>query len=98
MPKPFEQLFPFHARLSTTPAHPPTRLPARPPTRPQDRVHTFLEKCPDSAAKLSVSAALQRLGGLGFAAQAKAKATAKLMQGMDGEVRAGAWHVGLKWI
>jgi hypothetical protein len=46
-------------------------------SRTQDRANTFLEKCPDAAAKLSVSAALQRLGGLNFEQQAKAKATAR---------------------
>ncbi len=48
---------------------------------PQDRVTLFAERSGgDSALRMAVAAALQRLGGMGFASQAKAKPTQKLVQ------------------
>lgn len=48
----------------------------------------YLARAPDAATKLSISAALSRLGGLGFQAQSTAKATAGLVEGMDEQVGA----------
>ncbi len=39
----------------------------------------------DGALRLAISAALQRLGGMGFDQQGAAKPTAKLLQGLDAE-------------
>ncbi len=46
-----------------------------------------LARSSDASVKLSISAALSRLGGLGFQAQSAAKATAGLVEGMDEAVR-----------
>ncbi|GFH18714.1 expressed protein, partial [Haematococcus lacustris] len=51
--------------------------------RVMERVTALCERSPDPAVKMGVSAALAQLGGMGFVKQAKARATSKLMEGLD---------------